>query len=228
MSPPIQAVFFDADGVLVDSLSEHLSFCESISTKYDLGSSIPTVQRFRALVQNGAQVSPMSAFFRTIGFPEDAIQRAVFDYEANFRSNYRPRQFEGVANLLTTLHDTGLVLGIVTSNTRENIAATLQDLIGLFDRHSAFYLDSDPAPPSKSWCLIEGANGLNLKPEECLYVGDQPADAAAALSAGTRFMGVAYGWGYSRGDGNNWPNNVRELLDRILLLRSTNLKRRIA
>jgi phosphoglycolate phosphatase-like HAD superfamily hydrolase len=79
-----------------------------------------------------------------------------------------------------------------------------------FDKRCLFYFDRYSEPKSKSWCLREGARILDLHPSECVYVGDQPADAAAAREAGTQFLGVTYGWGI--GDNDNGYPKAQSLL----------------
>jgi beta-phosphoglucomutase-like phosphatase (HAD superfamily) len=43
----LQAVFFDVDGVLLDSLPQHLAFCRAKAEKYGLHLRIPTVEEFK-------------------------------------------------------------------------------------------------------------------------------------------------------------------------------------
>ncbi|MGZ5267125.1 MAG: hypothetical protein ACXWCC_10055, partial [Caldimonas sp.] len=52
-------VFFDVDGVLLDSLPQHLAICSDKAREYGLRLSIPDVQGFRRLVAAGVKVSPM-------------------------------------------------------------------------------------------------------------------------------------------------------------------------
>jgi beta-phosphoglucomutase-like phosphatase (HAD superfamily) len=90
------AVFFDVDGVLIDSLPQHLQICHDKAAEFGLNLRIPTVEEMRRIISRGAKVSPMSEFFRAVGFPETLIKRAVDDYEREFMQRYRPRAFPGV------------------------------------------------------------------------------------------------------------------------------------
>jgi phosphoglycolate phosphatase len=200
MSVPVKAVLFDVDGVLLDSLPEHLKICRDKATEFGLKLTIPTIEEFRGLVSAGAKVSPMLYFFLAVGFPLDLAQRADEDYRKEFATKYPPKAFLGVDAMLGKLHAAGLSLGLVTSNIQANVEPALGEAMKYFDERCLFFFDRFPEPRSKSWCLSESAHVLKLAPSQCIYVGDQPGDAAAALDAQTQFLGVTYGWGITKND----------------------------
>jgi N-acetyl-D-muramate 6-phosphate phosphatase len=212
-----RAAFFDVDGVLIDSLPQHLQICHDKAIQFGLKLKIPTVDEFRQLVRRGTKVSPMRYFFLAVGFPEDLAERAVADYEREFIQRYRPNTFAGVGKMLNTLKTGGLKLGLVTSNTRANVVPVLGDAMQYFEESCLFFFDRYPEPKPKSWCLAEGARLLHLEPQTCVYVGDQPADAIAAREAGVRFLGVTYGWGISEDDKQyEIANSVDEISDKLI------------
>jgi phosphoglycolate phosphatase-like HAD superfamily hydrolase len=192
----LRAVFFDVDGVLLDSLPQHLRFCEDKAREYGLRElQMPSVETFRQMVRRGVSASPMLNFFLAVGFPAPLASRGVRDYQLQFMSHYRPDKFPGTDAMLERLTDEGLSLGLVTSNIRANVEPALSDTMRFFDHRCMYFFDHFPEPQDKPWCLTEGTRILELTPEQCLYVGDQPADAAAAITAGQSFLGVSYGWG---------------------------------
>jgi N-acetyl-D-muramate 6-phosphate phosphatase len=132
MSSLPRAVFFDVDGVLVDSLPQHLQICHDKAIEFGLNIRIPTVEEFRDLVRLGTKVSPMRYFFLTVGFPEDFAERAVADYNRDFVQHYRPQTFPGVERMLSALQVAGLKLGLVTSNTRANVVSALGNAMQFF------------------------------------------------------------------------------------------------
>jgi N-acetyl-D-muramate 6-phosphate phosphatase len=212
-----EAVFFDVDGVLVDSLPQHLQICRDKAVEFGLALRIPTVEEFRELVREGKKVSPMRYFFLTIGFPEELVDRAVADYKREFMQRYRPKAFSGVDQMLATLRSAMVRLGLVTSNTRANVIPPLLSSMECFDERCLFFFDRYLVPKTKTWCLAEGGRLLGIRPDECVYVGDQPDDARAAAEAGMRFLGVTYGWGISDHD-EQYPRakGVLEIPDKLI------------
>jgi phosphoglycolate phosphatase-like HAD superfamily hydrolase len=200
-SVALRAVFLDVDGVLLDSLSQHLAICRDKAREYGLVDLvIPDVEGFRRIVREGTSVSPMLNFFLALGFPPDMARRGVADYEREFMQRYRPLPFRGVDAMLAELRAAGLLLGLVTANTAGNVEPALGTAMRHFDPRCLFYVDRFPEARSKAWCLAEGARVLQLPPRQCVYVGDQPADLAGARAAGFQFLGVSYGWGLAAGD----------------------------
>lgn len=201
MSKPARVpVFFDVDGVLLDSLPQHLAMCADKAREYGLALAVPDLQQFRRMVASGVKVSPMLDFFLAVGFPPRLARRALDAYEREFAQRYRPDMFAGIAAMLQRLRKAGHPMGLVTSNIAANVEPPLRDVMANFDRRCLFYFDWYDPPRSKSWCLAEGARILAADPQDCVFVGDQPADAAAAREAGWRFLGVSYGWGLLAGD----------------------------
>jgi phosphoglycolate phosphatase len=193
-------VFFDVDGVLLDSLPQHLAICVDKAREYGLEVRVPDVRHFREMVASGVKVSPMLNFFLAVGFPPSLAKRAVEAYDREFAQRYRPRAFSGVRTLLRRLHDAGHPLGLVTANIAANVEPPLRDVLSYFDSRCLYYIDRYDPPRSKSWCLSEGSSVLGASPQDCTFVGDQPGDATAAEDAGWRFLGVSYGWGLLKGD----------------------------
>jgi phosphoglycolate phosphatase-like HAD superfamily hydrolase len=194
MRAGLNAVFFDVDGVLVDSLPQHLQVCRDKAAEFGLDLKIPPINEFRQLVSRGTKVSPMRYFFLAVGFPEALAARAVADYEREFMQRYRPKPFPELEQMLAALRDGGLKLGLVTSNTRANVVPALGDAIKYFEEECLFFFDRYSKPKAKSWYLVEGARLLRSPLQTCIYVGDQPADAAAAHDAGVHFLAITYGW----------------------------------
>jgi len=199
--PPLAAVVFDIDGVLLDSLPQHLAICRDLAAAYGLSLAIPDVAGMRALIAAGVTISPMLDFFRAVGFPEAEAARATACYNVDFMARYRPATFSGIDSMLAALQGHGFRLGLVTANIRANIAPALGASLGRFDPACQFFYDSAPVAQTKARQLTEGARRLGLDPAAVVYVGDQPSDARAAGEAGMPFLGVSYGWGLTGREG---------------------------
>jgi phosphoglycolate phosphatase-like HAD superfamily hydrolase/predicted Rossmann-fold nucleotide-binding protein len=185
----VKAAFFDVDGVLLDSLPHHLDFCREKAKELGLNVGAPQEKEFRLMVARGAKANPMKEFLRTVGFPEEHIDTIDADYQARFSTRYTSPKFEGVDQMLRVLAHAHVPLGLVTSNVRQNVEHALGETMGYFREDLLFF------GATKTDALTNGIEQLGLAPEDCVYVGDVPSDATAALQAGLKFLGVTYGWG---------------------------------
>ena len=212
----LKAIFFDVDGVLVDSLASHLAICRDKSREFGLGLKIPDATGLRAMVARGVTISPMKEFFLAVGFPEPQAQRADEDYRREFAKRYPLRPFPGATEMLEELAEQGIPLGFVTSNTRAIVESALGSATEIFRADLRFTVD-DPRRRGKADALRRGAELVQATPAELIYVGDQPKDFEAARTAGTQFVGVTYGWGIIAGDKRfGTLESIEELRDDML------------
>ena len=190
----MRAIFFDVDGVLLDSLPAHLKICEDQARRLSLAIDVPSPAAFRAMVAAGATISPMINFFLAVGFPPVKAGIALDAYEREFGRRYRPTPFDGVERMLRKLDGRHYSLGLATSNISRNVDPELAAALNFFNPRLRFYLDGPFIGANKADMLHEGARRLGVPPRDCLYIGDQPADGRAAAAAGFRFLAVGYGW----------------------------------
>ena len=217
----IRVVMFDVDGVLLDSLPQHLQICTDKALEYGLNDVfVPTPPEFRQRVASGVKVSPMHAFFESVGFPSKYAERAVVDYERDFSTNYPSPLFGGIENLMRELRSEDVTLGLVTSNTKGNVEPILKPLLHFFDPRCLFYFEGAAKKRSKASCLSQSSNILQQIPSTCIYVGDQPTDKAASDEAQWNFLGVTYGWGIQHGTSTMTTVDTVEEMTRYLKQRA--------
>jgi len=189
----------------------HLKICEDLSRQYGLGLQIPTPAELKKLARTGVRISPMKNFFMAVGFGEQDAERADAYYRAHFMEKYAPAPFPGVEELVRSLREAGLVLGIVTANVRANIEKALGETWGLFDPKLHYTYDHIQGF-TKARALEDGVRVLGMTPGDVIFVGDQLADCDAARQAGVEFVGVSYGWGIAREDtASDVVRNIKEL-----------------
>jgi HAD superfamily hydrolase (TIGR01662 family) len=98
--------------------------------------------------------------------------------------NFKPSFYPGVRQKLEEMRGKGIKLGVATNGQRVNAEEMLRrlDALGLFDIVVGAD-DVDNAKPAPDMILF-ASERLGLKPEEVVYVGDQPTDVAAGRGAG--------------------------------------------
>jgi HAD superfamily hydrolase (TIGR01509 family) len=187
--PPV--VLFDWDGTIVDTRSALLAAWHDVTTA-TLGRRFPVTadeQRW-AFARRGAETFPELS-------DDPAVVAALI---AGFTPAYQRHAaavtaFPGVRHLLARLRAAGCATGVITSKTSDR-----------------FTLDAERTALGGGWqvvvCAEDVVRGkpdpepvetalrrLGARPPEAVLVGDSPADMVAAVAAGTRAIGVA--WGFS-------------------------------
>ena len=188
----IDAVLFDLDGTLIDSAPDLAAAADKMRTDRGL-ISIPQIQ-YRAMAGAGARGMIGVAFGLT---PQDAefesLKEEFFcNYEACMTE--RTYAFDGVAELIAEICQSGLKWGVVT-NKSTRFTLPLTQAMPLFNTaqtiisgDTTLYAKPHPAP------LLEAARQLNLHPERCAYVGDDERDIIAGRAAGMFTVAAAYGY----------------------------------
>ncbi len=180
-----KGIVFDLDGTLVDSLKVTFD-------AFNLG-----ITHFGGRVHTGKEI--MSFFgpgegqilARIVGNENAEVATAMA--RAHLEENLsRVPLHAGAAELLEKLKSAGVAVSIVTGRAWET-TETILNHHGLLDRFVTVVAHdhvgaSKPAPEG----ILLAISRMELKPEECCYVGDSPMDMLAASRAG--MPGVACLW----------------------------------
>jgi 5'-nucleotidase len=186
LEPLPQAVLFDLDGTVIDSV-------ELIVASFD-----------HAMRQVMGLALPREELIAHVGKPLreqmlavdlDRADELVAAYrEFNHREHERMlRLYVGMDLLLHALRADGFWLGLVTSKSRSttNMAFRTTGIEPLFDA----IVCAEDTTRNKPFAdpLLRAAELLEVAPAAAVYVGDSPFDLQAARAAGMR--SVAVGWG---------------------------------
>jgi pyrophosphatase PpaX len=195
MLPPVDAVLFDLDGTLVDTIPLIFAcYQHTLATHlagYDPGRRVIIGNLGRSLddilfdyaeaagVDDPAATSrAMLTTYRT--FQRENLQRLI-------------RPYEGVREALEGLRVRGLTLGVVTSKV-EWAARECYEYYGLgeFLSVGVFHDDTERHKPDPQPLLYAAAKG-GLDVARTAYVGDSVHDMAAGRAAGMRTIGALWG-----------------------------------
>lgn len=186
MAPAFQAVVFDLDGTLVDSV-------ELIALSFQ--HAIREVLHREASYEEATQHvgTPLKEQMLLIS-PEHADELVSVYREFNHREHDRLlKLYDGILDLLNELTKVGCRLGLVTSKSRATTQMAF-DLTGIEP-----YLDAtvccDEAPGNKPTAapILYCLEHLGVEPANASYVGDSPADIQAAHAAGVTAIAVTWG-----------------------------------
>jgi pyrophosphatase PpaX len=180
----MQAILFDWDGTLVDSLG---AFHRANSTVMD-AFGLP----FDEVVYRRHYVPDWRLMYQRLGIPGDRLDEANELWHATFGTGADVVAFDGVADSLARLAASGASLGLVTAGDRAIVDPQLRRT-GLADLLPVrVYGDDlavhkpDPAPLRRALELM----GVAGRPGEAGYVGDAPTDMQMATAAGARGIGI--------------------------------------
>ncbi|AHE56886.1 HAD-IA family hydrolase [Sphingomonas sanxanigenens] len=184
---------FDCDGTLVDSQA---NICLAMEAAFaSAGLPAPERQATRRIVG----LSLVEAMRSLLPDAEDDLHRALAaDYKAAF---WRLRAeglveeplFDGIAALLDRLRGDGWLLAVATGKSDRGLAHVL-DHHGLTGHFISLQTaDRHPSKPHPSM-IVQAMADAGAAPETSAMIGDTSYDVLMALAAGTRALGV--GWGY--------------------------------
>ena len=187
-----KGVIFDLDGTLVDSLEDLADSMNTVLLNY--GYPIHDLDSYRYFIGNGIRNLVRSAL------PESDREEAsiakclglmVKVYNENCTRKTKP--YEGIPDLLETLLNRGLKLGVFSNKADAMTKKIVSELfpgyfciaIGLTDER---FKKPDPSG------AIRISEEFGLKPEEIVYIGDTGTDMQTAVNAGMKGAGALWGF----------------------------------
>jgi phosphoglycolate phosphatase len=181
----MEAILFDWDGTLVDSLGA----CHRANARVMDAFGLP----FDEVVYRRHYVPDWRLMYLRLGIPGDRLDEANELWHATFAAGTDVVAFEGAAAALRALRDGGADLGVVTAGDRSIVVPQLERTglaellpIRVFGDDLPVH-KPDPAPLRLALRML----GLDGRPDAVAYVGDAPTDMRMAVAAGCRPIGIA-------------------------------------
>lgn len=207
----IDAVLFDFDGTLADSIP-HIRASFRHAVREVLGEELPD----EVLLRNVGM--PLAQQMRILVDDEEVAERLLLAYRAFNHATHDEmvRAFPGAHEVLATIRSAGVRLGLVTSKSRP-IAERGVALLGMDNAFDVVVTADDvTAHKPDPTPVLTALAALGVEASTAAYVGDSPADIAAAKAAGVR--AVAATWGVAPRDRliEAGPDIVVDSLDDLL------------
>jgi phosphoglycolate phosphatase len=187
----MDAIFFDLDGTLTDPKPGITRSIQYALQKLN-HPAIPTEDELTWCIG-----PPLRASFVKILGAEDQAHRAVSLYRERFSDIglFENRVYDGIAEVLTTLSQSGQRLFVATS--KPHVFATrIVEHFGL--RHHfehVFGSELDGTRVDKSDLLGYALKTVAVNPAKTLMIGDRSHDMVGAKNNGMQAIGVLYGYG---------------------------------
>lgn len=209
MIPSFPVYLFDIDGTLLDSAADICGAVQEVlgATGCQAAVSFDLLKGYigRHLVDLFSDIFP--------DYNSEQIDELIRQYRAFYpaRGHKLTRVYPGVAEALAAL---GGRKSTATTKGTPTTRAILEQfgLVQYFDHVQG--TDGFPYKPAPD-VILTALAALGAKPEDCLMVGDSPADMEAGRCAGVRICAVRYGYGkpedLARFNPDFWIDDLREL-----------------
>jgi phosphoglycolate phosphatase len=186
VSKPLKSVVFDFDGTIADSLNASLAIGNRLAVEYGIEPVTPEkLDRWQHLTATEILQELNISMFRLPGM----LRR--FKTEIKSEVDRLP-MIPGMREAILALWDKDYVLGVVTSNSADNVRKFLsQQGIG----HLFSFVESCPRLMGKDRILRRIAQQHRLDLAKMLYVGDETRDIDAAKKL--KIQSVAVTWGFN-------------------------------
>jgi phosphoglycolate phosphatase len=185
-------VLFDLDGTLVDTAPDLGLALNLQRERHDLA-QLP-LETIRPYASHGSRGLLGIGFGMTPEHPDFGTMREEYLdlYDQVFTRS--PILFDGVAELLDSLEEAGLLWGVVT-NKPSRFTRPLMDSLGMTHRASCI-VSGDDAPRQKPHpdTLLLACKLAGTVPASCVYIGDAERDIQAGKAAGMRTIVALYGY----------------------------------
>ncbi|MGB9991671.1 HAD-IA family hydrolase [Pseudoduganella rhizocola] len=179
-----QLLIFDFDGTLADSFPFFLDVFDTLADAH----GFRRLERDRLDVLRHYDLRQMMQY---VGLPRWKLLPVGVHFRSLMAQNIsRIQLFGGMREFLRAAAAKGVQLGIVSSNSEENVRMVLGEDAGLFR-----YYECGAALFGKRRRLRHVLRRSGVAPDKVLCLGDEVRDIEAAHGAGLDFGAVA--WGYT-------------------------------
>ena len=192
-----KAIIFDLDGTLIDSL-EDLANSTNLALA-EQGFKTHEIPAYRYFIGQGVKKLIEMTLPEDARTPETAAKtRTLFDkyYGEHYLDKTKP--YDGILEVIAALREKGVKMAVVSNKPNMFVEKITEKL---FPKGSfATFLgqrDTIPRKPDPAACF-EVCRVMDVRPEDCLYLGDSGVDMETAVNAGMFPVGAA--WGFRQED----------------------------
>jgi 2-phosphoglycolate phosphatase len=182
------AVIFDLDGTLADTIP-------LIVASFNAACALPLQRQFsheEVIARFGIPDADMVR--RELqGVPDEAVNAAIKNFFQHYEEQHAIAEvFPGINELLKTLQQCAIPLGVMTGKGRPSAEITLRELG--WNKIFGSVVTGDDVKQQKPHPegVLRAAHELNVEPQRCVFIGDSPADIGAGKAAGMKTIAALW------------------------------------
>lgn len=192
----IKAVIFDLDGTLLNTIDDLGNSANYMLKK--LGYPTFSIEEYKYKVGNGMRKlieRSMPSDHQRDEEIENALDIFMEHYEKHKTDNTAP--YKDIPQLLEKLREKGIKTAVVTNKADVAAKPLINGIFpNLFDEVTGQKEDV-PTKPNPT-VVFNTMKELDVRPEECIFVGDSSVDMQTAKNSGAFALGVL--WGFRKAD----------------------------
>jgi HAD superfamily hydrolase (TIGR01549 family) len=179
-------LIFDFDGTIADTLSAIIRLVNEHATEFNIK---PLADKDVEELRGMSNID----IIKRLKVPLVKVPYMVLHAQKELNQRIDEMTlFPGMKDLILGLKGLGFRLGILTSNSRENVQKFLRaQTLDVFD-----FIHAEQNFFGKNWALLHLLKKHGLKKGEVLYVGDEVRDIEACQKVGVPVVAVS--WGFHR------------------------------
>ncbi len=192
---PVEAVVFDLDGTLADTVGDICAALNMTLAQHGLGPL--ELDKVRLMIGRGPVVLIERALRHlSVGYDDAFVNELREQFIASYRAHGNPYSelFDGTRQYLDELEQRGVALGVCSNKPHEICVSLIRDL-GIDSHFRAVQGSVEDLPRKPDPTLLRMTlDAMDIDPSRALYVGDSVTDVNTARAAGVRVALVRYGY----------------------------------
>ncbi|MEM9018854.1 MAG: HAD family hydrolase [Verrucomicrobiota bacterium] len=192
---PDQAIIFDLDGTLLDTLQDLADSGNAVLE----ARGFPThpTEAYRTFIGNG-MVNLVRDIFPDGHRPEKGTETETVlrEYREAYGRNWQNTTtvFPGIPELLDELRRRGVLIGVLSNKAHDFTVKCVETFLGDWTWNVVLGArDGVPKKPDP-FGAIEAAQLIGVPVGKCLFLGDSDVDMQTAVNAGMGAVGVSWGF----------------------------------
>lgn len=186
-----EAVIFDLDGTLVDTLDDLTDSVNFALSSF--GFPMRNREEVRSFVGNG--VRKLVYLSVPEGTDEETSEKCLGVFKEHYRNNSRnkTKPYDGIIELLEKLCESDVKTAVVTNKMQSAAKDIVEFFFGNKISLAVGQVDGVAQKPNPDGVLLV-LEKFGIKKEKAVYVGDSEVDCLTARNAGIDCIGVTWGF----------------------------------